>query len=160
MIELMADFVGHSLSNEKVQEIAKHCSFDEMKANTMVNREVLPISDLFDMSQSKFMRKGIIGDWKNYFTPQQSELFDKIYEEKMQGLGLTLSFDSEDAFNRMQNNGRIISQNGLQPNQIEIKEYFPSKMLKPVNDINCLKASQQPINETQNTEPVSFDVRL
>jgi hypothetical protein len=160
MIELIADFVGHSLSNEKIQEIAKHCSFDEMKANTMVNREVLPISDLFDMSQSKFMRKGIIGDWKNYFTPQQSELFDKIYEEKMQGLGLTLSFDSEDAFNRMQNNGRIISQNDLQPNQIEIKQYYPSKMLKPVNDINRFKATQQPINETQNPEPVSFHVRL
>jgi len=156
MIGLIADFVGHSLSNEKIAEIAKHCSFDEMKANTMVNREVLPISDLFDMSQSKFMRKGIIGDWVNYFTPQQNEQFDQIYEEKMRGLGLTLSFDSEDALSRMQDQGRIITQD--QPNQIDFNEYYPSKIQTSFADHHSVKPNQHTI--PQNTEPLSFDVRL
>lgn len=158
MIGLIADFMGRTLSKEKIEKIAKHCSFDEMKANTMVNREVLPIPDLFDMSQSKFMRKGIIGDWKNYFSTQQNELFDKIYEEKMQGLGLTLSFDSEDALNRMQTYGRIISQSDSQPNEIDINEYYSSNMLKPFNDNNT--AQNVPQNVPQNSEHLSFDVRL
>lgn len=158
MIGLIADFVGKSLSDETINKIAKHCSFDEMKANTMVNREVLPIPDLFDMSQTKFMRKGIIGDWKNYFTQQQNEQFDKLYDQKMQGLGLTLSFDSEDALYRMQNYGRIICQSDAQPNEVNFNELYSSKILKPFNDHKCIQVGQQTI--PQNTENLSFDVRL
>ncbi|KAL1419512.1 hypothetical protein MTO96_025256 [Rhipicephalus appendiculatus] len=79
-----------------------------MKNNNMVNREVLPISDLFDMTQSKFMRKGIIGDWKNYFTPEQSESFDQQYAERMADSGLDLVFEPQDALDRMRKFGRII----------------------------------------------------
>ncbi|CAG2168119.1 unnamed protein product [Oppiella nova] len=108
MIEVMADFVGRKLSKDTITRIARHCSFDEMKTNNMVNRENLPIKDLFDMSQSKFMRKGIIGDWRNHFSAHQSQQFDDKYNDKLQEIGLTLSFDTEDAFNRMQRFGRII----------------------------------------------------
>lgn len=111
MIRIMAEFVGRSLSEEVVQRIAKHCSFDEMRTNNMVNRENLPIKDLFDMTETKFMRKGIIGDWKNHFTEEQSRLFDNIYNDKLRAIGLDLCYDAEEAKQRMQTFGRIIDQN-------------------------------------------------
>jgi hypothetical protein len=47
----------------------------------MANRDY-PL--MFDKKVCHFMRKGQIGDWKNYFTHAQSEFFDTIYAEKME----------------------------------------------------------------------------
>lgn len=43
------------------------------------------------------MRKGIIGDWKNYFTESQSEQFDRAILATFIGMGLKLAFDDEEA---------------------------------------------------------------
>lgn len=108
MVSRIASFLGKPLSLEAIAAISNHCTFEQMKSNNMVNREVLPISDLFDMTESKFMRKGIIGDWKNYFTNEQNIAFSKLYNEKMQNSNLELIFDPEEIDNR-NNNGEIIS---------------------------------------------------
>ncbi|XP_076314132.1 sulfotransferase 1B1-like [Tachypleus tridentatus] len=108
MVERIATFLDHPLPAETIRTIASHCSFDQMKNNNMVNREQLPVTDFFDMSQSKFMRKGIIGDWKNYFTDEQNQEFETVYKEKMAGSGLDLVFEPDDAFRRMKTYGRII----------------------------------------------------
>ncbi|CAG2106237.1 unnamed protein product [Medioppia subpectinata] len=108
MIALIARFVGNNLTDEIIQKISNHCSFAEMKDNKMVNREKLPIKGLFDMTQSKFMRKGIIGDWRNHFSDAQSDLFDKVYSNRLRELGINLCYDSDDAVTRMQPYGRII----------------------------------------------------
>lgn len=36
-----------------------------------------------------FIRKGQVGDWKNYMKPELSERFDKWTEENLKGTGLT-----------------------------------------------------------------------
>ena len=111
MTRLIAEFIGVNLSEELIRKIVDHCSFNQMKDNPSVNRTEIPLKDLFSNTQKKFMRKGVIGDWKNHFTPEQSAAFDKCYQDKMKHVQLTIAFDreqAEDIMSRSSDN-RIIS---------------------------------------------------
>ena len=44
--------------------------------------------------KGSFIRKGQVGDWKNYFTEEQNKRFDSLYAEKMAGSGLEFEFDT------------------------------------------------------------------
>ena len=90
-VQQIIKFIDIELSEEQIQRVIDHCSFNSMKANKMTNRD---IGWLFDQNVSKFMRKGEVGDWKNYFTLAQSELFDTLYEKEMQAVeGLNFRFE-------------------------------------------------------------------
>jgi len=81
-IRRIGAFLHHALSPQAVAAIASHCSFRSMSANPVTNREGDPI---MDFSIARFLRKGIVGDWKNYFTEAQNERFDAEWERKMRG---------------------------------------------------------------------------
>ncbi|GIY75679.1 hypothetical protein CEXT_811131 [Caerostris extrusa] len=68
----------------------------------------------------KFMRKGIIGDWKNYFTESQSEAFDRLCNSHMSGSDLRLVFEPEDAENLFTTFGRIIYNHPERTQEIEV----------------------------------------
>ncbi|NXS23358.1 ST1B1 Sulfotransferase, partial [Mystacornis crossleyi] len=36
-----------------------------------------------DHSQGRFMRKGVVGDWRSHFSPEQNALFNRRYQEEM-----------------------------------------------------------------------------
>jgi len=38
------------------------------------------------------MRKGEVGDWRNYFTVAQSEAFDELYQSRLASTGLEFEF--------------------------------------------------------------------
>lgn len=53
----MSDFLERNLSEDVVQKIAKHCSFNVMKDNRMSNFQLVP-KELMDSDISPFLRKG------------------------------------------------------------------------------------------------------
>uniref|UniRef100_A0A8C4Y2W2 Sulfotransferase n=1 Tax=Gopherus evgoodei TaxID=1825980 RepID=A0A8C4Y2W2_9SAUR len=83
-IEKVLQFLGKDLKEEVVNKILHHTSFQEMKKNRTANYEMMPAWAM-DHSVSPFMRKGMSGDWKNYFTVAQNEIFDAHYKEQMKG---------------------------------------------------------------------------
>lgn len=91
-IKKIVEFLEKNLSDEILDNIIHHTSFEMMKDNPLVNYTHLP-STLMDHSKSSFMRKGISGDWKNYFTLAQNEKFDIIYNKEMSET--TLQFRTE-----------------------------------------------------------------
>ncbi|XP_007956303.1 sulfotransferase 2B1 [Orycteropus afer afer] len=83
-VQRVSEFLGRPLSPEALRSVVEHSAFSAMKANTMSNYSLLPPT-LLDHRQGAFLRKGVCGDWKNYFTVAQSETFDRVYREKMRG---------------------------------------------------------------------------
>ncbi|XP_071955836.1 sulfotransferase 1C4-like isoform X1 [Antedon mediterranea] len=90
VIERVAEFFEWKIPDGRIQDVVQHCSFGSMKNNPKVN-----FSDgvHVDHAISAFMRKGVVGDWKNYFTINQNAMFDKMYREKMKNTDLSFEFE-------------------------------------------------------------------
>ncbi|KAJ3640364.1 hypothetical protein Zmor_003666 [Zophobas morio] len=74
IVRQVAAFVGRSLTNEQVQILANHLSFESMSKNKAVNKEEhienKRRNNLTDYQEGKFMRSGKVGDYKTSMTPE------------------------------------------------------------------------------------------
>ncbi|XP_028653660.1 amine sulfotransferase-like [Erpetoichthys calabaricus] len=75
-------FWGKDLDDQQVNNVVYHSTFRNMKTNPKANYESIP-SSMLDQEKGSFMRKGVIGDWKNVLTVAQNERFDQLFKEKM-----------------------------------------------------------------------------
>lgn len=78
----LGSFLGRPLSEAAVAAIVEHTSFDRMSVNPFTNRAGNPIM------VAPFLRKGVVGDWQQHFTPAQAARFQAIWHEKMCGSGI------------------------------------------------------------------------
>ncbi|KAM9302378.1 sulfotransferase 2B1-like [Gastrophryne carolinensis] len=86
-IKKLCGFLGCPLYTQEVNKVEQHCRFSVMSQNVMVNYTLIP-NQILNHQQSKFMRKGVVGDWKQHMTPEQSDAFDKTFQEKMDSCDL------------------------------------------------------------------------
>ncbi|XP_044525254.1 sulfotransferase 1C1-like [Gracilinanus agilis] len=91
-IQKILKFLEKDVSEEIINKIIYHTSFDIMKENSGAKYLYLP-EELVYSSIFLPMRKGTVGDWKNHFTVAQNEKFDEDYKKKM--AGTTLTFRTE-----------------------------------------------------------------
>lgn len=88
------------LSTDRDSTIARVAEFLDVQLTEELLAKVTAASDFGTMQKeakardrnSTFFRKGEIGDWRNHFTTAQSEEFDTIYCQKMEGMGLHFDF--------------------------------------------------------------------
>ena len=85
--------VTRSLSDERIRTIADNSTFSAMERNPLANNSIGDKLGLIDSSISKFMRKGEVGDWKNYFSQEQSDYIDALCEKKLSKLGLVFDYE-------------------------------------------------------------------
>lgn len=87
-VEKIAKFIGKDLSPETRDLIVRQTSFGAMRSSNHTNYS------WFDgMKGDGHIRKGKVGEWKNYFTEEQNQLFDKVLKEKMKGTGIRFECD-------------------------------------------------------------------
>ena len=86
---MIASFLKKSLSDDLISRISEQCTFSGMKKNAASFSVPLPIKD----GESFLLRKGVVGDWKNYFTPELNERFEKDVMDKLKGSGLEFDFE-------------------------------------------------------------------
>ena len=80
-VRAISDFLGHKLDPQTIEKIAEACSIHSKKF------------DRASWSKNKPIRKGIVGDWKNFLTPTQSSAIDERYKEAVKGTDLEFDFD-------------------------------------------------------------------
>jgi len=92
-IRKIAKFLGKDLTDEEVGKIAKHCGFDYMSKNPMTNYTSVGAVVMIPNTTLTFMRKGKVGDWKNYFTDEMSKRVDEYIEKHFKGTGLQFEYE-------------------------------------------------------------------
>ncbi|XP_044846732.1 sulfotransferase 2B1-like [Mauremys mutica] len=91
-VRRICHFLGKELSEEQVAAVVENASFQSMKGNKMSNFSQLR-DEYMDHQKGELLRKGICGDWRNHLSEAQSQQFDTVYQERMQGLGMTFPWD-------------------------------------------------------------------
>ena len=72
-ISRVADFIGCDLTPEAVHGIAEKTSFGNIKEKNLFKHDAVHVS---------FLRKGVVGDWKNHFVDMEDEeMMRKIAED-------------------------------------------------------------------------------
>lgn len=95
IIRQCAAFMGNgiTLTEEDLTRMTTHLDVEKMQKNPAVNLEPIIGTQELDRKGVKFIRKGQIGDWKNYMTPEMSAKFDQWIEEKFAGSGLEFEYE-------------------------------------------------------------------
>lgn len=90
-IRQVAEFLDKKLTNEQIASLEDYLSFNKMRENPSVNLE--PIVKLMGNSdpQEKFLRKGVVGDYKTHMNEDTVAKFDKWTEENTKDTGLSFS---------------------------------------------------------------------
>ncbi|AWP13773.1 Sulfotransferase isoform 3 [Scophthalmus maximus] len=81
---------GKDLMDDTIDHVVKMSTFKSMKTNPNANYK-----DLVEKGRylGETMRKGVAGDWKNYFTVAQNERFDEVLKYKMSNFPLPLTWE-------------------------------------------------------------------
>nr|CAH0100697.1 unnamed protein product [Daphnia galeata] len=83
-IEKVAKFLGKSLSEDQLEKLVQHLTFENLSKNSAVNKEDGKTSGSFH-EDGNFMRKGETGDWEKHFSPELSRKIDEWTELNLRG---------------------------------------------------------------------------
>ncbi|XP_032780884.2 sulfotransferase 1E1 [Daphnia magna] len=87
-LQRICRFLGkEELTVDQISALAIHLKFDNFKVNPSVNAQELQEAGYFK-KDGNFIRKGQIGDWKNYFGERLNSQFDEWIEKCTQGTDL------------------------------------------------------------------------
>ncbi|EOY09658.1 Flavonol 3-sulfotransferase, putative [Theobroma cacao] len=92
-VKRLAEFLGHPFSTEEekqgaVEKVISLCSLENL-SNLEINKTGKYGDAEKAIENTVYFRKGEVGDWKNYLTPEMGDQLDTIMEEKLSGSGFT-----------------------------------------------------------------------
>lgn len=88
VIRQITSFIDVPLNQTLLEQVLKGSNFGAMKTNKKTNFNWVAQQE----GVPKHYRKGIIGDWREQFSTEQNEHFDKVYLQVMSGSNLRFDF--------------------------------------------------------------------
>ncbi|KAL3524119.1 hypothetical protein ACH5RR_016953 [Cinchona calisaya] len=86
-VKKLASFLGKPFVNEEeVEKVLWRCSLERLR-NLDVNKNG---SILYGVPNSSYFRRGVVGDWKNYLSPELQEQINRTARSKFEGSSLDL----------------------------------------------------------------------
>ena len=92
-IKSIALFLGYEISLDTLQKITEMSTFESMKTQSSFNFSGKYTLHPMDPNGAPLLRKGQVGDWKTFFTQEQSDYFDAEYAKRMKDTGLQFDFE-------------------------------------------------------------------
>ncbi|XP_063409824.1 sulfotransferase 1B1-like [Mytilus trossulus] len=84
----LANFLEVPYTDEFINDIVIKCSFKNLKDHK------LDVCSIIDTDKkSTLFRKGLIGDWKNWFTVSQNEIMEAIYNKEMRDVDVKFKYE-------------------------------------------------------------------
>lgn len=84
MLRKIADFTGFDLTEEEIQRLNEHMKFDNYQKSSSLN-----LKSPNWQGNGQFIRKGIVGDWMNHFTPELNKEYNNWIRENLDRIGIT-----------------------------------------------------------------------
>ena len=75
----LAAFLEIKISEEVIDKVAIASRLDQMKKNDKADCNWM----IINQNEDPHLRKGIVGDWRNYFIDEQNQRFNNLYIKKM-----------------------------------------------------------------------------
>ena len=91
-ITRIASFMGIDLPRDVVTKIADLVGFEKMKSDGTANMSWVKNFCRED-GKPGFLRKGVVGDWKNFLSAEQSAELDRKCAEKLKGTGIEFDYE-------------------------------------------------------------------
>lgn len=87
-VKIIAEFVDIPCTDNFIEDIVDKCNFRNIKENKTDDSTCM-----HPENKPTLFRKGVIGDWKNWFTVSQNELFDELYDKEMADVDANFVYD-------------------------------------------------------------------
>ncbi|KAK7088198.1 sulfotransferase 1C2-like [Littorina saxatilis] len=88
----LADFLGTGTSESLCEDIARACSFQNMKQATK-HQKGAANPEIWKPDATGIFRKGKVGDWKDWMTMELSEAFDRATLARLSDLDLEFTYE-------------------------------------------------------------------
>ena len=70
MVETIKNHIGYKVSDEKIDQLTEFMKFENYQKTSSVNKK----DSTNWKGNGQFIRKGIVGDWMNHFTPELNKV--------------------------------------------------------------------------------------
>jgi len=84
MIKKIRTFLGLNISDEKIEQLNEFLKFENFSKVSMNNKK----NPNWHQGRGQFLRKGLVGDWHNHFTPSLNQEFDVWISSNLTRLGI------------------------------------------------------------------------
>jgi hypothetical protein len=91
-VESLAAYLGWSYTDEQIENLVAETSFKSMKQHQDESFKLLKDVNWFEKDM-EFFRKGKVGDWRNHFSEELSQLVDQALARNLKS-NITFSYGS------------------------------------------------------------------